>query len=101
MTELFISRKCMVHPPQGSEFSVLIGVFAPEVTADQAWHCQLSFEGIQDKDRFAYGVDQRHALQMGVEMFWVELSFKTAMGWRFSWFGDERMEPDELLPHWG
>jgi hypothetical protein len=27
--------------------------------------------------------------------------FKTAVGWRFSWFDGESMEPDDLLPYWG
>lgn len=101
MTELFVSRKCTVHSPQGPEFSVQIGVFAPGPIADRAWQCKLSLEGILDEDRVAYGVDQWHALQMGMQMIWMELSLKTAVGWRFSWFDGESMEPDELLPHWG
>jgi len=101
MTELFVSRKCTAHPPQGSGFSVQLGVFAPAATADRGWQCKLSLEGIQDEDRVAYGIDQWHALQMGMQMIWIELSLKTTMGWRFSWFDGESMEPDELLPHWG
>lgn len=100
MTELFVSRKCTVYSPQGPEFSVQIGVFAPGTIADRAWQCKLSLEGILDEDRVAYGVDQWHALQMGMQI-WMELSLKTAVGWHFSWFDGESMEPDELLPHWG
>lgn len=101
MTELFVSRKCIVHPPQTPGFSIQIGVFPPAFTEDQAWQCKLSLEGIQDEDRVAYGVDQWQALQMGMQMIWIELSLKTAMGWRFSWLDGESMEPDEILPPWG
>ena len=101
MSGLFVSRKCTAYAPQGPEFSVQIGIFAPALNEDQAWQCKLSLDGIMDADRVAYGVDQWHALQMGMQMIWVELTLKTAMGWRFSWFDGENMEPDELLPHWG
>jgi hypothetical protein len=101
MTELFVSRGCIVHPPQGSKFSVQIGIFAPAATADLIWQCKLSLEGILEEERVAYGVDRWHALQMGIQIIWIEISLKTAMGWHFFWLDGKSMEPDELLPLWG
>lgn len=101
MTELFVSRVCTAYPPQGQAFVARIGVFAPAETEQQAWQCKLSLDGILDEERLGFGVDQWHALQMGMQMVWVELSFKAKIGWRFTWSNGEHMHIDELLPHWG
>lgn len=101
MTELLVSRVCTAYPPQGPPFLARIGVFSPVVTEHQAWECKLSLDGILDDERNGFGVDQWDALQMGMQMIWVELSLKTKMGWRFAWSNGENMEIDELLPLWG
>ena len=101
MTELFVSRVCTVYPPQGEAFVARVGVFAPVATERQAWQCKLSLDGILDEERLGVGVDQWHALHMGMQMVWLELSLKAAMGWRFAWSNGEHMDIDELLPHWG
>jgi hypothetical protein len=101
MTDLFVSRTCTAYPPQGPAFLVEIGVFPPVATEQRGWQCKLSLDGVLDEERLAFGVDQWQALQMGMQMVWLEITFKAAMGWRFGWFNGESMDLAELLPHWG
>lgn len=101
MTDLFVSRTCFAHPPDRTSFSVQIGVFAPVSTEQQSWHCKLSLDGLLDEERLAFGIDQWQALQMGMQMVWLEVTLKTAMGWRFAWSNGDNMAPGALLPHWG
>ena len=101
MTELFVSRVCTVYPPDGPEFVARIGVFAPVETEQQAWQCRLSLDGILNQERLGFGVGQWPALQMGMQMVWLELSLKAKMGWRFAWSNGESMEIRELPPQWG
>lgn len=101
MTELFVSRTCIAYPPHGAAFMTRIGVFPPMSADQQVWQCKLSLDKILDEERIAFGADQWQALQAGMQMAWLELTLKTATGWRFSWWNGESMDVDELLPQWG
>jgi hypothetical protein len=101
MTEPIVSRACIAYPPGGPAFSTRIGVLPPTVDERQAWQCKLSVDGVLDEERIAFGADAWQALQMGMHMAWIELTLKTALGWRFGWPDGTGMALDELLPPWG
>lgn len=99
--QIFISRNCIAYPPSGAPFEAQIGICKPSQSTEWGWQCQLHLPGIADMELSAYGIDEWHAVQMGMHLVWVELDFKNSTGWRFEWWGGNNTDTHELLPPYG
>jgi hypothetical protein len=96
-----VSRGCQVQPPGRPAFFTKVGVMRPTQKDGKWWECRLSLPGILADERVALGADEWGALQMGMQLVWIEIDHKAQTGWQFFFWNGESSDVDQLLPHWG
>ncbi|NVI81934.1 MULTISPECIES: hypothetical protein [unclassified Janthinobacterium] len=87
--------------PDGEKFDTFLSIGIPQRMSENHWSCEVFIDKIFNEPKNVAGVDSWHAMQLAMNMIYMELRIRKKFGWGFSWFDGEEDDLKSLLPPLG